>query len=239
VKETTYVLDNTACQAEVIAGEGVRVVGPVQPEAGIQKTIEVRLVQGKPVVKVEGRIKNVSDKPLTYAAWSLPVLRPGGRAFAPLDVGSPTAFDALRRLILWSYTRMHDPRYHFGDRLVQIDQAAVKPAPQATGRRPDESKIGTDSKQGWAAYLVGGTLVLKQWANEDGERTDGGATTEIYSSSEFLELEHLTPLKAIRPGEEIVLSEEWTLLDDVKIPNDEAGALDELSRRRRAADERG
>ena len=95
------------------------------------------------------------------------MLRPGGRAFVPLDVGSLTAFDAVRRLLLWSYTKIADPRYHFGDRLIEIDHTKVKPAPPGqSGRRDDESKIGVDSGQGWAAYLLDGTLFLKRFPHD-------------------------------------------------------------------------
>lgn len=223
-RETTYALDNEPCKAEVIDGRALRVTGPPQPEAGIQKIVEVILAEDQPIVEVKARIRNISDEPVTYAAWSLAVMRPGGRAFVPLDVGPPTSFDAIRRLILWSYTRMDDPRYVFGDRLVQIDQSKVPAAPAVEGRRADESKIATDSKQGWAAYLNGDVLFTKRWKNEDGERTDGGATTEIYSSHEFLELEHLGPLRTIAPGEEIRLDETWSIRTGV----DEAGALKTL-----------
>lgn len=225
---TTYALDNARCEAAVEGGT-LRVTGPLQPESGIRKVVEVSLVGGEPRVRVTGRIQNASERPLTFAAWSLPVLRPGGRAFAPLDVGPATSFDSVRRLILWSYARFSDPRYVFGDRLVQIDHARVEaPPPGQVGRRDDESKIGTDSTQGWAAYLLGDTLFIKRWRHEEGQRTDGGATTEIYSSHEFLELEHLGPLGTIAPGEEIVLAEEWHILAGVKIPRDERGALEVL-----------
>src|SRR5262249_37376476 len=113
--ETTYALDNAPCQAEVIDETTGRGTAPPQPAAGTQKQVEVTLKPGEPCLHVTSRIKNVSDHPLTYAAWSLPVLEPGGRAFLPLDVGSLTAFDATRRLILWSYAKLADPRYHFGD----------------------------------------------------------------------------------------------------------------------------
>lgn len=229
-RETTYSLDNAACQAEV-SGDLLRVTGPPQRDAGIQKIIEVSLVPERARVLVRGRIRNFGDHPLTYAAWSLPVMRPGGRAFVPLDVGSPSAFDAIRRLILWSYTHVADPRYRFGDALVEIDQSKVQAAPAGeSGRRPDESKIGTDSKQGWAAYLLGSTMFLKTWQNEDGERTDGGATTEVYSSHEFLELEHLGPLRTIQPGEEIRLAETWSIVRDVRVADNEPDAVKQLER---------
>ena len=226
-RATTYALDNSRCEAEVVGGNSVRVTGPPQPAAGIQKRVDVTLLPDEPRLRIASRIKNISDRPLTYAAWSLPVLRPGGRAFVPQDVGSLTAFDAIRRLLLWSYTKLADPRYHFGDRLIEIDHTQVKPAPPGqSGRRDDESKIGVDSAQGWAAYLLDGTLFLKRFPHDGkAQYPDGGATIEVYSSHEFLELENLGPLTTIAPGEEIVLPEDWWLFGGVGVSNREAEAL--------------
>jgi hypothetical protein len=157
-------------------------------------------------------------------------MRPGGRAFAPLDVGALDAFDSVRRLLLWSYTEIRDPRYTLGDRLVQINQSLVAPPPAgSSGRRDDESKIGVDSSQGWAAYLLGDTLYLKRFAHEaSAPYPDGGATIEIYSSHEFLEVENLGPLATIEPGEEIVLREDWWLFGGAHIATDETAALKDL-----------
>ncbi len=224
--ETTYALDNSRCEATV-DGNSLRVVGPAQPEAGIRKQVDVTLVPGESRLQIVSRIKNVSDHPLTYAAWSLPVLRPGGRAFVPLDVGSLTAFDAVRRLILWSYTKIDDRRYRLGNRLIEIDHSKVEPAPaQQSGRRDDESKIGSDSAQGWVAYLLDRTLLLKRFTHDpNGNYPDGGSTIEVYSNQLFVELEHLGPLTTIQPGEEIRLPEDWWLFDNTSIPQGEREAL--------------
>ena len=230
-RETTYALDNAPCAVEVLNADTLRVTGPPQPAAGIQKIVEVTLRSGESRLRIVSHIKNISDHPLTYAAWSLPVLRPGGRAFVPQDVGSPTAFDAIRRLLLWSYTKIADPRYHFGDRLIEIDHAQVKAAPPGqSGRHDDESKIGVDSAQGWVAYLLDGTLFLKRFPHDPkGNYPDGGATIEVYSSHEFLELENLGPLTTIAPGQEIVLPEDWWLFPAASVPKDEPGALQVLN----------
>jgi hypothetical protein len=226
VKETTYALDNSTSDAEIV-GDVLRVTGPPQPAAGIRKQVELRLVPGEPRLHITARIRNVSDHPVTYAAWSLPVLQPGGRAFVPLDKGPLTAFDAIRKLVLWSYAEFDDPRYRFGDRLVEIDSSAVKAPPAGqSGRRDDESKIGVDTTQGWSAYLLGGTLFLKRFPHDpEGRYIDGGATVEVYSCHEFLELENLGPLTTIKPGEEIVLPEDWWLFANVVVPSPEPKAL--------------
>jgi len=226
-RETTYVPDNVPCSAEIVGGTTLRVSGPPQPAAGIQKVIEVSLDADQPRLHLVSHIRNVGDRPLTYAAWSLSVMRPGGRALVPLDVGPLDAFDATRKLLLWSYAEIGDPRYRFGDRLVQVDHAKVRPAPPGqSGRRDDESKIGVDSAQGWAAYLTDGTLYLKRFPHETiASYPDGGATIEVYSSAEFLELEQLSPLTTIPPGGEIVFPEDWWVFSDVTVPADERQAL--------------
>lgn len=228
--ETTYALDNSPCAVEVVGSDTLRVVGPPQPQAGIRKRVDVTLAPGEERLHLVSRIENVGDRPLTYAAWSLPVLAPGGRAFVPLDVGPATAFDSVRRLILWSYASFADRRYRIGDRLVEIDQRTVGRGHKlASGRGSDESKIGVDSAQGWAAYLLERTLFLKRFPHDtQGNYPDGGATIEAYSNHEFLELENLGPLRTIAPGEEIVLPEDWWLFDGVTIGKGEAAALKSL-----------
>jgi hypothetical protein len=225
--ETTYVPDNVPCAVEQDGDSMLRVTGAVEQASGIRKQIEVGLTEMQPRLRITSRIRNMSDHSLTYAAWSLPMLRAGGRAFVPLDVGPLTAFDATRRLILWSYAEIDDPRYRFGDRLVEVDQnripAAVALSP---GRGKDESKIGVDSAQGWAAYLLDDVLFLKRFSHDPaGQYPDGGATIEVYSNHEFLELENLGPLTTIGPGEEIVLREDWWLFANAAIPADAAPAL--------------
>jgi hypothetical protein len=229
VKETTYVLDNSSCTSEIVDGALI-VTGPPQPAAGIQKQIEVRLRPIDPAVRIVSRIKNISDKPLTYAAWSLAVLRPGGRALLPLDVGPLTAFDATRSVIFWSYAEIDDPRYKIGNALLQVDHTKVKSPPATQSqRRDDESKIGVDSAQGWASYVQGGTMFVKRFPHESqSSYPDAGSTIEVYSSVEFLELENLGPLTTIAPGEEIVMPEEWWLFTGVDIPEDETAALTAL-----------
>ncbi len=222
VRDITYVPDNQPCTAEV-DGDTLRLTGVPEKASGVRKSVEIRLVPGEPRARIVSRLRNVGSKPVRYAAWSLSVMQPGGRALLPIDPGDRSAFADIRTLVLWSYARWSDPRYAFGDRLLQVDQSRVPPTAQspAAGRRPDESKIGSDSSLGWSAYLNGGTLYVKRFPIRKGaDYPDGGSTVEVYSSGEFLELENLSPLITLQPGEELVYPEEWALFSDVSIPTD-------------------
>jgi hypothetical protein len=222
-------LDNEPCQVELL-GDGVRVTGAPQPAAGVQKEIELMLEPGEPHVRLISRVRNVGDRELACAGWSLPMFRRGGRAFLPLDVGPARDYASLRRLVLWSYTRIADPRYRIGDRLIQVDQSEVPPPTETPGRPSDESKLGTDSRQGWAAYLLDRTLFVKRFeVDPAGVYPHGGATTEIFTCQALVELEHLGPVTRLGPREALELREDWWLFGDVSIPLDEDGALAALA----------
>jgi hypothetical protein len=76
-----------------------------------------------------------------------------------------------------------------------------------------------------------GTLYMKRFPHDSsGEYPDGGATIEVYSSHEFLELENLGPLTTIAPGEEIVYAEDWWLFSKVRVRSPESEALADLQR---------
>ncbi len=223
----TYALDNAPCTVLASAPGMVRIGGPPQPEASIRKTIGLMLDAVHPRVEVVSEITNVGDAPVRYAVWTLAVLRPGGRAFVPLETGPVDALDSTRSLILWSYTRMADPRYRVGDGLVEIDSGAVLRGPArrelAPGRTSDESKIGVDTTAGWAAYALDGTVFVSRARVDAGARADAGATIEIYSSREFIELEHLGVLQTLAPGETAALAEEWWVFGETAVPAWEAG----------------
>jgi hypothetical protein len=224
---TTYALDNAPCDVALAGPATLVVTGPPQPEASVRKTVRFTIDAAEPRIVVESRIANIGKRPVAFAPWTLAALRPGGRAVVPLDVGPPEAFDAIRRVILWSYTRIADPRYRFGNALVAVEHATVANGPTpntiAAGRTSDESKIGVDTAAGWAAYLIGSTLLVTRAVVEPGHRADGGATVEVYSSRAFIELEHLGPLREVRPGDAAVLREDWWLFDDVRLPAAEEG----------------
>ncbi|MCS7253413.1 MAG: hypothetical protein RMK18_03330 [Armatimonadota bacterium] len=208
VFEITWFPDNVACKVERLKDGTMRFIGPSEQKSGIQKVVDVLLDSKQPCVRVTARLRNVSKKPVTYSAWSMPVMRPGGKAIAPLDVGNLDAFAEVRRIILWSYANPTDQRFTFFNKLVIVDHAKVPKREKLIGRvrrHNDEAKIGVDTKQGWVAYYhpAERTLFIKRFPyNPKGTYPDGGCTVEIYSCYEFIEVECLSELATIHPGGE-------------------------------------
>jgi len=79
-------------------------------------------------------------------------------------------------------------------------------------------KIGVDSVAGWAAAVdgVSGYAMVKRFdvkADKDHEYPDGGSTVENWTNPDeaYMELEVLSPLYDIQPGQEQSFEEQWYL----------------------------
>jgi hypothetical protein len=81
-------------------------------------------------------------------------------------------------------------------------------------------KIGLRHSEGWAAYILGDHLFMKNVPFIEGERyPDFGSNFETFTNAEFLELETLGPLKRVSAGETLVHNESWVVFSDVDLPD--------------------
>ncbi|PTY01440.1 hypothetical protein DB346_11845 [Verrucomicrobia bacterium LW23] len=202
---------------------------------GFTKTLTIELqpsepgpapVAGGPVnpggrVKVTHTLGNVGEKPLDITPWSLSVMAPGGTAiipqppFMPHPTEAPPADPSVppqpvnyddflpnRNLILWPFTVLSDPRYTMGRDFWVVRHQDGAPA----------TKFGILHKQGWVAYQLGDMVFSKKVPYVPGaEYPDGGVNFELFTNTAILELECLSPLGALQPGDTRTLVELWRL----------------------------
>lgn len=200
----TYYPDNEPVPYE-ITGNTILLDCPEENTNHIKKQLQITLAAEGTGVTLKHVIKNtgVWSKPL--AAWCLSVMAPGGRAIIPQEdyKPHPDCLVPARPLVLWHFTRMNDPRYVWGDRYIQLIQD-----PAATSKQ----KIGVANTKGWAAYYLEGDLFIKRYPYDpDAVYTDMGCNTELYTEAGFLEVETLSPLKNLAPGESLEHTEIWSL----------------------------
>lgn len=208
-KPRSYAPDNEKVEFEVTGEHAVRLVPPVEKWTGVQKEIEVEL-DGKGNVNLRHRLTNRNAWRVETAVWALTIMRGGGVAIIPQEPFFPFPQKLLpaRALVLWSYTNMSDPRLSFGRELILI---------RTDDRASSSQKIGVTNKRGWAGYLLGETLFVKRFGYEDGASyPDDGCNNEVYTAGSFIEVESLSPLKQLEPGESIEHVERWQLFAGVK-----------------------
>ena len=220
-RKRTYFPDNQPVEAKVLP-DGLSVTAPLETNCGIRKSIVLAMDPEAPKITVDHRLQNEGVWTVEMAVWCLSVMAPGGIGLAPhYTEGDEEGLLPNRALILWPYTDMADPRFTWGTGLVRLRQDS--------GRGP--TKFGLSVKDGWAAYFRRGHLFLKEFQyDDDAAYPDGGASVEIYTNERMLELETLSPLCLVEPGDSISHTESWSLIDGFALPDEDGEALEAIRR---------
>ena len=204
VPARTYVADDDGVTVETVA-DGYRLCRNPDPYSGIGKTIEVALNDHRPSVEVRHNLHNHNSWPVELSAWAITQLAPGGIAVLPQVTTTldDEGVQPNRRLVLWPYTKWSDPRLRLDDDLLFVE-----------GRRGNEDlfKIGYMNRHGWLGYLWEGLFFIKRHEPEpERPHPDMGCNAEVYTDHRCLELETLTPMTVLAPGEAIQHTEFWEL----------------------------
>jgi hypothetical protein len=202
----TYHIDNEPVEHMENLATGEMVFQSEQESgASILKTLGIRLESGAPRATIRHTARNTGKEPVELAPWALSVMRPGGLEIIPLPPLGEHPRDLLpnRNLVLWPYTDLSDPRWHFGREFITLRQAEhCLPA-----------KIGLAHREKWIAYITGDSFFAKSFEFAEGAvYPDGGCNFETFTNSEMLEIESLGPLTVLEPGAETTLVERWALL---------------------------
>lgn len=220
LQATTYEPDNQPVRVSEQA-DAITLTTPAGP-SGLEKSITLS-AQGEALV-LRHAVKNVGDQPQSLAVWALTVMAAGGEALVPQAEFRSHTEDLLpaRPLVLWSYTRMDDPRFGFGNQVLRFRQDAQR----------GPCKFGTLVKQGYAAYALNGDLFFKRFefrAGQESDYLDFGCNFESFTNQDFLEVESLGPQMNLASGEATELWETWYLVPGVTVPEDDAACAQWLS----------
>lgn len=184
---------------------------------GLRRAIRVRPKDNGMFV-LDHVVTNIGDSTETIAPWCLTVMATGGTCVFPQPPFRKHHEELLPAspLVLWHYTQMQDPRWIWGNRLVQFRQDETL-GPQ---------KIGAFVHQGWAAYQNHGNVFLKRFGADCASTyPDFGCNFETFAREDMLEVESLGPLTALHPGESAIHTEVWRLIVGAQLPADEPAAL--------------
>jgi hypothetical protein len=214
----TYEPEDKPVKWEKIEG-GIRTVQEVEPWALMAKEMDIVLDDDSSEVSIIHRIRNCGAWPVELAVWALSVMAPGGKEVVPMTQRD-TGLLGNRVLGLWPYSNMGDHRVWWGQRYITLKQdPACKPP----------FKFGINNEYGWAAYFNYNQVFIKQFIHEMDEKyPDGGASYETYTTDFMLEMESLSPIMTVQPGEEIDHMECWYLVDDVAAPENCDDKIDEI-----------
>ncbi|HOS42363.1 MAG TPA: hypothetical protein PK794_01600 [Armatimonadota bacterium] len=213
-KPRSYALDNAPVALEELGPMSLRLTPAPEADNGIQKQLDIIMSESADEVMVTHRLTNIGAWDIMLAPWALSVMDAGGVAIVPLPEKRPhtEVLTPAFPLVLWPYTDMTDRRYHWGRRYITFTQDAAK----------GPGKYGMLVEEGWAAYLVHGTLFVKYFDLLPFEEyPDYGCNFETFSNEEMLEVESLGPLDILEAGASVEHVETWRLFRDVPAISDE------------------
>ena len=218
--DRTYTLDNAPVEHTILEANKVALRLPASEPQWLEKMLTLTLAADGPAMTVDHLVTNRSPEPVSLAPWGLTVMRPDGTEILPQPPLGEHPRDLLpnRRMVVWPYTALDDPRWRFGSRLITLRQT---PGSLST-------KIGLAFAEGWAGYVDGRTFFFKTVAPpQTGENyPDDGCNFETYSNHEMLEIETLGPLVTLNPGESSSHQERWSQhVFDAPLPLDDEAAL--------------
>ncbi len=203
----SYHFDNHPVEFTVNEHAGEIEISSLQSCGGqFHKTIGIRMTGNGSQVLVRHTVRNDGNESVQLASWALSVMQPGGMEIIPQPSLGEHPRDLLpnRGLVLWPYTDMSDPRWHFGRRFFTLTQSE--------GFEP--TKLGLAHREKWVAYLIGNSLFIKTFEHVSGwEYPDGGCNFETFTNSEMLEIESLSPLAILAPGESVSHTEHWYVFE--------------------------
>ena len=202
-KEVSYELDNEPVHYEETT-QGVRVIQEPGELSGIQKKMEIALLQDSSV-KIRHILKNTTNEKLTYAVWPLTVMRKGGDVIVPLPGKDPFGqhSNAPNQIwSIWSFSDLSGKRFNIEEEYLRIQNR--------DGYRP--FKIGVLNKEGWMAYHNDDYVFVKRFLYRHGETyPDGNVNCEVYMDDSFVELETLSALTEMQSGQSVCFDEVWNL----------------------------
>ncbi|MCX6349532.1 MAG: hypothetical protein NTV79_08565 [Candidatus Aureabacteria bacterium] len=222
-KKLTYLPDNRPVAWRRI-GNGLKVIQTVEAGTGLRKEMEIAFTPRSGRVSVLHRISNRGRNAAVLSLWAITALAPGGIEIVPIEIipqeEKDTGLLPNRALALWPYTRLDDPRVRWEDKHIVIRQDPRIARP---------FKIGVSGGPGWAAYFNRGRLFVKTYRPvPNAPYPDFGASYETYANDVMLEMETLSPLARLLPGESAEHQEEWSLFDGVPFPGDDQKSLEKV-----------
>ncbi|MGD2040127.1 MAG: hypothetical protein PVH11_04830 [Anaerolineae bacterium] len=210
--ERTYLPDDDPLLISE-TGHGIRVIQPLEPSTGIQKSLTISLAARSARITVDHGLQNLGKWPVALAPWAITQLRPGGIAVLPQAVAPVDAHRLLpnRHIVLWPYTRLDSPHIVWQQRYLFVT------ARMEVGKL----KLGFPNPSGWLGYSVDDTLFVKYAAYDPrAVYFDRGSSSECYCDARCLELETLGPRTTLAPGESVSHRETWAVYRDISLQPD-------------------
>ena len=212
-----------------IEGNTITLNPKTNPLTRLEKTIIITMEPDGRVI-IDHRITNRNVWDIELALWSMTFMAEGATSIVPVSQAN-TFLAPNRTLALWPWSKMDDPKMHFWNNYIVSRQFNISGKPigfapvdpdDPCGPMTNAFKFGLNNDRGWAAVANHGNLfVLRFHFIENAVYADQNSSYQSFICDYFTEVESLSPLYSIKPGEYRTHRESWELYRDVERPETE------------------
>ncbi len=201
---STYYPDNDTVEY-VQNGNVFTFTPPVQEVRGWLCQLEITFDENDSKATVRHILTNKSNVEKAGSIWALSVTAAGGRAIMEQSK-IETNFLPNRTFVMWDYTNPSDKRFYVDKNYYALQQDVNCDGP---------FKLGVNNTKG-SIITVNNNCIFKKTYNHilGAEYPDGGCSTELYTCHFMLEVETLSPLYTLKPGECAEHTENWELIPE-------------------------
>lgn len=187
--DDTYTPDNAPISYEIV-GDSIVLTQDTDARLGVKKSITVSFGNGGEV-HLTHKIVNLNSQNITKSLWAVSVMAPGGVEYIPL--GEPCVSPShWRRISWWFHTSLGDERATYEKERIVIRHLPID----------DRYKIGVGNPAGPVRYINRGVVFEKSYDFKEGAvYPDGDVSYETFFCRHMAEVESLSPLYTLAPGE--------------------------------------
>ena len=197
--EDTYCPDNAPITYDV---QGEEIILTQKPDARIGVVKSLRLSFGKDAsVRLTHKIVNCNQHSITRSLWAISVMEKGGTEYIPLGQRAG-GMSPWHHISWWDHTSLGDERATYEKEQIIIRHLPIdKPY-----------KIGVGCPKGPVRYINGSVIFEKSYDfKNDVTYPDGEVSFETFFCRHMAEIESLSPLYTVAPGESAEHQETWKL----------------------------
>jgi hypothetical protein len=193
--DASYTPDNQPCD---VAFERDRLTIHQRLGDGLRRGLEIAAGVDRTGFVLRHLFRNCGTESWNGAAWAITCVPPSGRVVAPMSGGPPR---------FWTppggcYADASNPQWQSADGCFVVEP------------RGEKGKAGLRSEPGWLAWLGVDAAFLIRGPGWIPHATypDDGCNVEVYTCANYLELETLSPLTTLLPGQELAHVETWQVV---------------------------
>ena len=197
--EDTYCPDNAPIAYEIQDEEIILTQG-IDARLGVKKSIQLSFGE-EASVHLTHKIENCGEEAITRSLWAVSVMAPGGTEYIPLGQREG-GMSHWHRISWWDHTCLGDERVTYEQDMIKIQHLPID----------KRYKIGVGHPSEPVRYVNKQVVFEKNYNfSSDAVYPDGDVSFETFFCLHMAEIESLSPLYTIAPGESAEHKETWKL----------------------------